>query len=91
MKNAMVKTVTYQQALSNEAFKAGFMDVAKSKGWRERWHRVEQWNYERGRMFATWLKTQGLDPAEFPLKRGRWVTETTIHKYRQASADGAVF
>lgn len=91
MSNAPIRSVTYQQALSNEAFKAGFLDVAKANGWHERWNKVEQWNYERGRMFATWLKTKGLDPSEFPLKRGRWATDTTINKYRAARAEGSVW
>ncbi len=81
MANASVRTVTMQQALSNAAFRAGFDDVAKRKGWNERWNRIEQWNYERGRMFAAWLNTQGLNPATFPLKSGRWASKATISHY----------
>lgn len=91
MLNAKVRAVTLQQALSNEAFKSGFMDIAKANGWHERWDRVEQWNYERGRMFATWLKTQGLDPVVFPLKRGRWATKTTKDYFLKARRDNSIF
>lgn len=91
MANASVHTVTMQQALSNAAFSAGFKDVAQSKGWNERWNRVEQWNYERGRMFAVWLTTKGMYPATFPLKNRRWASRATIAYYQQALSEKAVF
>lgn len=91
MANASVHTVTLQQALGNAAFSAGFKDVAQSKGWNERFNRVEQWNYERGRLFAVWLETKGMHPATFPLKNGRWASKAAIAYYMQALSEKAVF
>jgi len=91
MGNTKVVPITDQQALGNAEFAAGFRDVAKSKGWNERRNPVEQWNYERGRMFAVWLTTQGLNPASFPLKSGRWASKATINYYRLALSEKAVF
>lgn len=91
MTNAQVETVTYQKALSNTAFRLGFTDWAHSKGWNEKWGRKEQWNYERGRLFALWLSMRGIDPRKFKLKSGRWASRETIHYYRIASSEGAVF
>lgn len=91
MANVNINKVTFQKALGNAAFSAGFKDVAQSKGWNERFTRLEQWNYERGRMFAVWLKTQGFNPATFPLKSGRWASKDAIYFYRQALSEKAVF
>ncbi len=91
MKNAKVHSVTYQQALGNAAFSAGFKDVAQSNGWNERLELAEQWNYERGRMFAAWLATKGMNPATFPLKSGRWASKIAIDYFKLASSESAVF
>lgn len=91
MKNTLVNVVTMQTALSNKEFRLGFADWAHSKGWNEQ-HTVRgQWNYERGRLFALWLQKRGIDPKTFKLKSGRWASRETIHYFRYAMADGAVF
>jgi hypothetical protein len=91
MKNAVTKTTTIQQALSNAAFRDGFTDYALRRGWNEKDGRKDQWNYERGRMFAAWLETKAIDLASYPLKHGRWATRTTINHYRDARAEGSIF
>ncbi len=91
MANAKLCKVTNQQALGNADFTAGFRDIAKAKGWNERRNPVAQWNYERGRMFAVWLTTQGLNPVTFPLKSGRWASKATISYYRLALSEKSVF
>lgn len=91
MENAKIRRITIQQALSNAEFRRGFEDIAQGKGWCESWERNEQWHYERGRMFATWLTTKGHDLKSFPLKSGRWATRAAIDSYRTARLENAVF
>jgi hypothetical protein len=91
MKNAITKTITIQQALSSAAVRDGFSDYAMSRGWHEKTNGKEQWNYERGRMFAAWLKSKAFHLASYPLKRGRWASPTTISHYRDAMREGSIF
>lgn len=90
MKNATTKKIKIQQALSNAAFREGFTDYAFRRGWNEKDERKDQWNYERGRMFAAWLKSKAFDLGSYPLKRGRWASPTTIGHYRDAMREGSV-
>jgi hypothetical protein len=91
MKNAAVKRITIQQALSGAAFRDGFSDYSNRKGWNEKPGRADQWNYERGRMLAAWLETKGVNPASYPLKRGRWATRAAMDAYRSALREGSIF
>ncbi len=91
MKNASTKTITLQKALSVAAFKDGFTDFAKRKGWNEKRNPTDQWNYERGRMFAAWLETRGITLDSYPLKAGRWASRTTINHYNAARSEGSIF
>lgn len=91
MSNQTTTTVTVQKALSNASFRDGFRDYATRNGWHEKWGRVEQWNYERGRMFAAWLETQKVNLASYPLKKGRWATRTAISDYATARKQGSLF
>jgi hypothetical protein len=91
MGNANTKAISVQAALSNAPFKLGFTDYAMGKGWHEKKRPADQWNYERGRMFAAWLTGQGIDPVSFPLKSGRWASRETIRHYFAARQDGSCF
>ena len=91
MKNATVRSITVQQALSSSAFRDGFTDYAMGRGWNEKRNGKEQWEYERGRMFAAWLASKAYDLGSYPLKRGRWASPTTIGHYNEARREGSVF
>jgi len=42
MKNATVRSITVQQALSSSAFRDGFTDYAMGRGWNEKRNGKEQ-------------------------------------------------
>lgn len=91
MSNAKTKTVTLRGIMSSKAFLQGFTDVVRSNGWNYPEHDEQsQWRYERGRMFAVWLTTQGVNLSQYRLKAGRWVTSHAMNHYKAAKQSKAV-
>jgi hypothetical protein len=90
MRNIETRTTTIKAIMSSKPFLDGFCDVMRDRGWNEPKDDKEQWRYERGRLFASWLKSQGVPLAQYPLKQGRWVTNTTVQHYKAARQQKAV-
>ena len=84
------KQITIKYLMSSKPFLDGFLDVTRDRGWNEPRDEVEQWRYERGRMFAAWLKAQGVILAQYRLKQGRWVTRMAVEHYKAARQQKAV-
>lgn len=72
MKNYESHSVNLKQVLSSAAFVKGFSDYKNRAGWREPDNAIEQWRYERGRLFAAWLESCGVELCTFKFKSGRW-------------------
>lgn len=90
MKNAETRTTTLKAMLSSAAFVKGFTDYSKRSGWFPPDEAVEQWRYERGRLFAAWLESYGVELSTYRLRAGRWATHDSIRNYNIARAQNAV-
>lgn len=90
MKNAETHTVKLKTVLASKAFTQGFRDYVKSSGWNEPENAIEQWRYERGRLFAAFLESQGIQINNYKLKAGRYATGAALHHYKLAKNSGAV-
>ena len=59
-KQARTKTVTTFDIIKDPAFRTGAMDAALGRPFDELRKLGDQWNYERGRLFAVTLRAEGV-------------------------------
>lgn len=83
-KNAPTQSTTIQKVVSARHFVNGFLDYANNNGWHEPDTTREQWLYERGRLLAAYIKMQGMEPRNLPLKNGRWATRAAVNMFADA-------
>lgn len=92
MKNAGTNRVTIQSVMGTSEFRDGVDDFRAGRPMRDDWSgrkrshiAKQQWDYERGRLWAAWCKSQG---ADMPLKIGRKVTASAIQAYKDGAKAG---
>lgn len=90
MKNAETHSVKLKTVMASKPFLDGFKDYAIGNGWHEPGNEKEQWRYERGRLFAAFLKSYGVDVCKYRLKAGRYATLQAVDHYKLAKNCGAV-
>jgi len=90
MRNHKTRKTTIKQVMSSAAFLKGFYDFRDKNGWHEPREWLDQWRYERGRMFAAFLSSCGINLYQYPLKAGRWATDGAVKRYAAAQKEGAV-
>jgi hypothetical protein len=89
IKNYEGKAKSLRMIMSSAPFLHGFQDVINGR-WTDVREELAQWRYERGRMFAVWLRSKGQQIDRLKLKQGRWIRQEFINAYVMAKKEGSI-